>query len=318
MKRRLVSFGCSHAFGAEMHGRGIINHDDNFELNYANFVAQHYNLDFKLAARCGYSNKQILHDVIELVEPNDICLLAWTYGDRDRYIKVDNTNPKSNTNFSGYHALKVLYDHDVSEDASNMFTKMFGWFTKEDDRANVDEKHYFLNTPNDKNKMQHLISFSQAYYKYYGKTAIKVIDFLETYQAVNAIIQSRGATALNFHYSMENEILKGLTFAETISAKYIQPKDSYSEYNKNNTDKLLFHTADKSNSQLFDYYNKDTNKIEWHTEYVIPISFVDWYMKTHYKDYEHNWPDNRMGHLGPHAHKVLSKYLIEHLEDNMQ
>ena len=326
MKRRLVSFGCSHAFGVEMHGRGIQHHDDNFSLNYANLVAQRYNLDFKIAARPGNSNKQILHDVIELVQPNDICLLAWTYGERSRYIKVENTNSHANVNFSAFHALKVLYDNNPSDAVSNVFTKLFGWFANEPDRVSIDSQHYFLNSPSDKNKMAPLINFCQSYYQYYNTLTIRVLDFLEIYHAVNAIIKQRGATAVNFHFSTESETINGLKFPETLSADFVQADQSYNSYknslqgfSKNNLDKILVHDEDKACSQLFDYYNQDTSKLTWQIAETDaqPLSFVDWYMREYYNNYQHDWPDNRMGHLGPNAHEVLSNTVINHLEDKI-
>lgn len=39
MKRRIVNYGCSHAFGVEIAGRGEIYHPDNIRLNFGNLDA---------------------------------------------------------------------------------------------------------------------------------------------------------------------------------------------------------------------------------------------------------------------------------------
>jgi hypothetical protein len=330
MKRRLVSFGCSHAFGAEMHGSDVQNHDDNFNLNYANFVAQHYNLDFKMAARPGNSNKQILHDVIEQVKPNDVCLLGWTYADRDRYIKETNNDSYANVNFSTFHALKVLYDNRLSLSNDNMFTHIFDWFSKESVRVGVDNYHYFLKDSDDKNKLNHLKIFCQSYYEYYASPSIKTINFLEMYHSANAIIQQRGALAVNFHFSMDSETIIPLKFSENLSAEFIQSDKSYSNFkndisgfSKINKDKLLVHPSDKKDSKLFDYYNNDNSRLTWQVsdDNPMPLSFKDWYMRNYHVDLyktpfnAHDWPDGRLGHLGPHAHELLSNIIINHLKD---
>ena len=60
MYNRVINFGCSHAFGAEIAGSGIIHHPTNMELNFGNHVAKLYQKEFKIAARCGNSNRQIM------------------------------------------------------------------------------------------------------------------------------------------------------------------------------------------------------------------------------------------------------------------
>ncbi len=318
MKRRIVNYGCSHAFGAEIAGRGEIYHPDNVRLNFGNLVAQHYDCDFKITARPGNSNKQILHDIIEFVQPGDICLLAWTYADRERWIVPENTIPDGNTNYTSFHTLSVLTENSY-KDSNKTFKERFFPSKDQEERKRIERNHYFLKDAND----PVIKSLSQAHYDYYSKPGIQTINFLETYKCANEIIKSRGAVAVNFHYDMEPDILIFLKYYEEMPTKFLHSRESY--YNHYNEvapevqDFLLTHSEDTENSELYKFYHNDTTRINWVKKSGVdpsPYSFKHWYMEKNYNT-SVGWPNGRLGHLDADGHQVLAEIIIDKLQETL-
>lgn len=315
MNRRIVNFGCSHAFGAEIAGRAETFHPENVYFNFGNLVAKHLDCEFKIAARPGNSNRQILHDVIEFVKPDDICLIAWTYADRERWIVPNNTTPDGNTNYTSFHTLSVL-DHSNYKDSSKTFMKRFFPSSDQDDRKRIEQNHYFLKNIND----PVIQSLSKAHYDYYSKPGIQTINFLEIYKCVNEIIKSRGAVAVNFHFDMEPEIMIFLKYYEEMNTKFLQSKASYYNYYNECApevqDFFLTHSTDTENCELYRFYRNDTTRIEWVKKEGVdpsPYSYKQWYMQKTYGDTT-GWPGDRLGHLDKDAHRVLSDIIIEKLK----
>lgn len=316
MNGRVVNYGCSHAFGAEIAGRGIVFHEDNVLLNYGNLVAKHLNKEFKISARPGNSNRQILHDIIEFVQPGDICLIAWSYADRERWIVPENNSPDGNTNYTSYHTLSVL-NHTGYKDSAKTFAERFFLNEDQKERKRIERSHYFLQNPED----PIIKSLCQAHYDYYSNPGIQTINFLEIYKCANEIIKSRGATAINFHFDMELEILIFLKFFEEMNTKYIQTKAGYYNYYNECAPSVqeyfLTHTRDTHNSELYKFYQNDKSRINWVRQPGVnpsPYSFKHWYMQENYQTTD-GWPNDRLGHLDGDAHQVLSKFIIEKLEE---
>tara|TARA_B110000908_G_scaffold59196_1_gene71897 strand:- start:12794 stop:13756 length:963 start_codon:yes stop_codon:yes gene_type:complete len=310
MYNRIINFGCSHAFGAEMAGMGVIHHPDNIELNFGNHVAKHYKKEFKIAARCGNSNRQILQDVIEFVEPGDICLLAWTYFDRKLWIEPENTNPDSNYHYSSIHTITVMEFQNSS--TLKVLSDKFSDLT-EKRRHEINSTHYFLRDSN--SKKSSVIAVCNAHNEYYAQEEIKLLDFLEIYKCANEIIKSRGAMVINFHYDIENnDILNKLTGYKEMQLKYNQPNDSYNNFSerfteKNHTTVFLTHGHQIEKSHLFEFYRNDTTRIKWIVDEE-PATFKQWYTYKYYGD-KYIWPNDRLGHLDEHAHNVLAGQIID-------
>ena len=263
MYNRVVNFGCSHAFGAEIAGPGIIHHPDNIELNFGNHVAKQYQKEFKIAARCGNSNRQILQDVIEFVEPGDICLLSWTYLDRKLWVLPRNTDPYSNFHYSSIHTITVMESQYSS--TLKVLADKFSDLT-EKHRQDINKQHYFLKKSNSKNPS--IMAVANAHNEYYAQEEIKILDFLEVYRCANEIIKIRGAHAVNFHYDIENDsIIEKLAGYKEMQLKYNQPKDSYHDFSdkfteKEHTDFFLTYGQQMEKSRLFEFYRNDPTRVK--------------------------------------------------------
>ena len=314
MYNRVVNFGCSHAFGAEIAGPGIIHHPDNIELNFGNHVAKQYQKEFKIAARCGNSNRQILQDVIEFVEPGDICLLSWTYFDRKLWVLPRNTTPDSNYHYSSIHTITVMESKNSS--TLKVLADKFGDLTDKH-RQEINKMHYFLRKSNSKNPT--VVAVSNAHNEYYSQEEIKLLDFLEVYKCTNEIIKSRGAHAVNFHYDIETDsIIDKLAGYKEMRLKYNQPVDSYDTFSekfneKKHTDFFLTHGHQIEKSHLFEFYRNDTTRIKWVID-ERPVPFKQWYSYKYYGD-KYIWPNDRLGHLDNHAHNVLASQIIDNMSN---
>jgi hypothetical protein len=314
MYNRVVNFGCSHAFGAEMAGSGIIHHPTNMELNFGNHVAKLYQKEFKIAARCGNSNRQILQDVIEFVEPGDICLLSWTYLDRKLWVLPRNTDPYSNFHYSSIHTIMVMESQYSS--TLKVLDDKFSDLTDKH-RHDINKKHYFLKKSNLKNPS--VMAVANAHNEYYSQEEIKILDFLEVYRCANEIIKIRGAHAVNFHYDIENNsIIEKLAGYKEMRLKYNQPKDSYHDFSdkfteKEHTDFFLTHGQQMEKSRLFEFYRNDPTRVKWVID-ERPVPFKQWYSNKYYND-KYIWPKDRLGHLDDHAHNVLASQIIDHMSN---
>lgn len=320
MKKRVVNYGCSHAAGAEIHSKEQPHHPDNITLNFGNLVASKLNREFKIAARPGNGNKQMLHDIIEFVQPGDICLLSWTYTDRVKWVKPDNTSAYDNSNYARFHVLSVL-DHNTA--MSNRLRQLLPNKEDREFRHKIEKsEHYFI-----KNHTNSMIrSICLANYEYYSHYDIQTLEFLEIYKCANEIIKSRGATAINFHYDIEPEILQRLSGNVSMKTQYMQSRLSYYDYSAHKPgyessipgyeSYFLTHNETFTNSELFEYYKKDTTRINWESD--LPgyesLSFKLWYMHTVY-DNMWGWSPDRAGHLDADAHRVLSEFIIKKLGD---
>lgn len=316
MINRVVNYGCSHAFGAEIYEPGDNFHPKNILLNFGNLVAEHLGVDFKIAARPGNSNKQIMHDVIQFTQPGDLCLLSWTYGDRDRFISPENKSIDGNVNYTTYHTLSVLSKKKY-KDSYKSFLERFIPNSDQKRREKIESSHYFIQNADD----DLIYNFCKAQYEYYSNLDIQTFNFLEIYNNANEIVKSRGAIPINFHYDMEPELLINLKFPEEMNTKYFHAKSAYAnfsnELSEEYLDYFLIHNDNFKISTLYSYYKNDKSRITWVKspgKNPQPYSFKHWYCDTFFKN-PFVWPNGRLGHLDAHGHRVLSKLIIKKLEE---
>jgi len=313
-KRRLISFGCSHAFGSEIYERGDTIHLDNFKLSFGNLIAEKNGLDFYMAARPGNSNQQILNDVIEHAETGDICLLSWTYADRDTYINVGNDSPDENFNFSLFHVMSVLYKSGFYGSIKILLDRFSFLKDKDDERSNIDSDHKMIvNYEN-----TDIQNFCKGYVNYNGSSDMRTINFLKTYYYTNKIIMEKGAVAINFHYDIEPEIIVNLSDIDKLTTSYIYPKSSYSSftpYYNEVSDKMLINKGTASNTKLYDFYENDKSRLDFEINSE-KTSYKKWYMNKFYPEVSiHGWPKDRMGHLDGNGHELLANILQERIEE---
>ena len=116
---RVVVYGCSHAFGAEIEGPGIGISKTNAEKNFGALVARHFDKPLKISARLGGSNRQILFDVIEHAQAGDLCLLSWTYFGRDNWFPRSNDDLIKAEIFNEYHVTEAFYLSENPREATS-------------------------------------------------------------------------------------------------------------------------------------------------------------------------------------------------------
>lgn len=310
MINRIVSFGCSHASGSEIEGPHVGWSEKNMELNFGNLVAAHYGKTVVMSARAGGSNRQILLNVIEHVQPGDVCLLSWTYFDRDNYFATSNSDTIHSDVFNSYHTLKVL----ALQEKHSKFTDVYNYFFGKAEHLN--NVHQFT----DKYTDETVISISDSYERYYATRVYRAMDFLQTFHAVNAVIKSRSAIPVNFHYDCDEDVLHLINkFSEWPTEKLFK-NDFYHDFG---TPEYTVQLPYGSDIALFnDYINCEDfirfERVELFSEnnISIPTSFKKWVCQKQYGD-PHIWPGGRLGHLGPDEHRILADMIITHLEEKL-
>ena len=114
---RLITFGCSHTFGA-----GVPDPDQQV---WGKIVSNHLKLEFVNEGIRGSSNKLIAHQVRNFnFIPSDTVIILWSYLPRygkleDRYT-YENFNPAKNTEISN-----TFYKHFYSDYDSKFTNKVF-------------------------------------------------------------------------------------------------------------------------------------------------------------------------------------------------
>lgn len=82
---KLKSFGCSFIWGSEL--SDITNKNKKFSLlTWPALIAQQKSLEYQCYARPGAGNFYILQSILTELNPNDIYLINWTFGDRFDYV----------------------------------------------------------------------------------------------------------------------------------------------------------------------------------------------------------------------------------------
>jgi hypothetical protein len=300
---RVLTLGCSHAWGAEANGPGVLDVPENLNVSFGKLVADRLELEFAMAARPGVGNDQILHDVIQHVQENDICLVSWTYADRYLWTAKDNTE-ESNW-FTNWHVLTVLSNNlpRYFEIAEKFFKQK-----KEvlDKHVHANRSHPFIKNIHDPD----LIRFCEGQAVYALENMPKIVNFLKTYHAVDSIIKSRGATPVYLHYDMETDLLQQISGMEEIEVQRIFPNRLYEmEETKNpGWEEVLFHN-ELDNTTLLNGYRGDSNFIRWRIKSTA-LSYKDWYFNNNNLT---QWPDDRLGHLDAKAHKELADIILEKL-----
>lgn len=325
MKKRVINFGCSHAAGVEIAGRvdeGTPHvsqkHPDNIRLNFGNLVAKEFNRDFRITARPGNSNRNIYHDAISAdIQPGDICLMAWTYFERDMWINPhtgDNTLPHC----------QIDHNHTI------------GSLTEKHHRQEHMSRHPFIKH----NKNPIIKSVSKAYFEYFHLRKISIIRYLEWYYATNMTIKQRGGIPINFQFDA--------SYSDW-SAVYKMPftnDDLYSADRWRNNkmesywpvEEISYYSTNGHGDEtaaIKKYYDNDPYRLTWELYNVTqpidgemlchevpdgtPATYKQWYTNEyHGGPYLKKWPDNRRGHFGPHGHKILSEHLIKFINSNVE
>ena len=281
MLKRVVVTGCSHAFGSEMGGRGEnAGHD---KLGFGPLLAEKLDLPLLLLARPGASNEFIKHQVFEHCEEGDLVINAWTYWDRFILWNADGTIKPS---FGSSHEAGV-----VMMDKYPQFIDHSDW---SQDRIDMVMENRYI-----KQRDNPLVQLASEYeLMYYGENYTRFIRFLTDYFAVNSFLKSAGCKTINFQMD--------------------EKRSTYNELNDLKTDTELFQpTAMKYVPEVCPKTIEDTNIYNYwkHDNSRLPYIMIK-YLKQEFGIAETEWPDNRMGHLGPEQHQMMYHILREHIHDN--
>lgn len=302
-----MSFGCSHACGCEIEGSGIAWSRKNVESSFGNLVANHFDKEFKLSARPGASNRQIFLNVMEHAQPGDVCLLSWTYFNRENWFANSDQSKIRSDVFNAHIMLEVmeLNNTGMFENAVNALYKKFE--TVEDQmRAGIDHTSQYLKYHNDSS----VAAVANAWELYHSTDMVRVFDFLETFHAANAIIKQRGATAINFHFAEESHSYYELLTKVQPILKKPYKHDFYIDFD---TPEYCLMIPTGNNLTIFDDYINNHDFIRFYDKNQNQISFKYWYCEKEFND-PYGFPGNRMGHLDAQAHVLLSEFIINKLE----
>ena len=299
---RVITFGCSHAWGAECVTATRKDAPENLNASFGKQVANKLGLEFAMAARAGVGNDQILFDVIEHVQENDLCLVSWTY--LDRYLWTARNKDDESSWFTNWHVLTVLSNNlpryfEIAEKFFNVKQKV------RDRHLEANKFHPFIKNIHDPD----LIKFCEGQAVYGLASMPKIVNFLKTYHAVDSIIKSRGATPVYLHYDIETPELQSISGVEDLEVKRIFPDRLYAMEETKETDgwnEVLFHN-EIDNTPLLNGYRADSNFIRWKVE-DNAASYKDWYFHNNNLT---TWPGDRIGHLDEQAHNELADIILE-------
>ena len=113
------------------------------------------------------------------------------------------------------------------------------------------------------------------------------IKYLQLYNSVNAIIQNKGAKAINFIFHYNKDILKRME-----------------EGDEELTHELKLNSA----TELYNNWKNDPTRIQHYAPNYWSMNNVAGNI-TGVPEFE--YPDNRQGHYGPDEHKVVGDILIK-------
>lgn len=300
--KRVVIYGCSHAWGSEMAGRGDLG-DAGYELNMGKHIADALGLPFHRAAEPGASNRFILHKVIEHAQPGDLCIFAWTYFARDMYIASRDSSEYDVSDHYSQHQVGNVID-EIYKNKTNMAVVVNKLFKKlsinpatiKRMKTQWEElgavKHTFLNYPN----LSHVQAIARYQAEYGWELEPSIVEFLEHYTSANNIAKSRGCRVINLCMDNHHQAQRTLDMG-------MQGFPTYKIYKENGVvlssrDGLL--SEPLANTRLYKDYISDPTRIPLKDN----NGFVTQWRKDRFGDgWGKQWPGDRMGHCGPDAHE---------------
>lgn len=287
---RVVVFGCSHAFGSEIQGPGIITSRKNIELSFGSQVAHHFNKPVKISARPGGSNRQMFINSVEHVQPGDLCILTWTYFSRENWFARSDHDLIESDVFNEYHISESAFLSDYPDQATNERLSSGG--------------HQFIQDYNN----PEVQSFVRAQRDYYQIASIQALNFLQIFSATNAVVKSIGGIPLNLHFDCDDSVLHLLTGDIDWPSRHMFKQDFYDNYA---SDDLLLNMGESDHIKLFSLYRENTDFIRFYDKKKKQTSFKKWICE---KNNINGWGDDRRGHLGFSEHRELAQKIIQRLE----
>ena len=295
MIKRVLNFGCSHAWGSEMSGKG--NDEGSYELNFGKHVADYFGVPFLRCSQPGTSNKYAYHCMMEIVEEGDLVLNSIIQAQRFMYHKTSYDNVIGSSHITPYEITKVA-EHIYDEDKLLNFTKVLPILNI---RKMLDEHHKIIQSSGikfiDYGNAKIAQKITEWAINYHYEYLPLFINFLETYNAQQSLCKERGAMMISWTAQEHPEFLK---WTEEYNDK--TPIYKNTTQNENHPPYSLHET------KLYKNWKNDPARIspQKDSKYIALLELI------HRKNSGEKFtlPGDRLGHYGPEEHKDLADILI--------
>ena len=303
MIKRVVAYGCSHAWGSEMSGR--FNDTGNREFVFGNLVAKHYGVPFHRVAQPGNSNEGMLHQVIEHCEEGDLSIFSGTQLRRSVYHPMSGNDPIGPQTISQYEAGVICAENNAKLPwwlAIKNINQMKDVFAKQE------VKHKLLEHRND----PHVPTMAEYFIGYRWEFLPLFIDYLKFYASWNAIAYSRGSYPVNFISFESRTKLRNMLNLEKVAGSISShvgkgPHFRNAREDQYYTSERMPHTLNTSKHYL-DWLNDPTRICKG------DICLLGWVLQQQGLDPD-KFPDNRMGHVGKEQQPLIADEIIKRCEE---
>ena len=292
MIKRVVAYGCSHAYGTEMSGR----HDStgSREFVWGNLVAKHYDVPFHRVAQPGNSNEGILHNVIEHCQEGDLAVFSNTQLRRAVYTPIKDGDVIEPENITKFDVGMILDEH-------TMTPKWLDLDKIKNRRVTEFKQAGFNNTLNKYKNTPHLKSIAEYYVGYKWNFLPMFITYLSYYASWNAIAKSRGAYQINFMFDEASDILHKMFNLDNVGPHF---KNSFTD--KEYIKERMPHTVNTS-KHYKDWLNDETRICKGE------LSLMKWVLKQQGLPLD-EFPDNRFAHVGKEQQPLIASEIIKRCE----
>ena len=303
MIKRVVAYGCSHAWGSEMSGR--FNDAGNREFVFGNLVAKHYGVPFHRVAQPGNSNEGILHNVIEHCEEGDLSIFSSIQLRRSVYHPMSGNDPIGPQTISQYEAGLICEENNA---------KLPWWLEikrinqTKDVFAKQELTHKLLEHRND----PHVPVMAEYFIGYRWDFLPLFMDYLKFYASWNAIAYSRGSYPVNFISFESRTKLRNMVNLEKLAGSVSShvgkgPHFRNAREDQNYTNERMPHTLNTSKHYL-DWLNDPTRICKG------DLCLLGWVLQQQGLDPD-KFPDNRMGHVGKEQQLLIADEIIKRCEE---
>jgi len=291
--KRVVAYGCSHAYGTEMSGR----HDDtgSREFVFGNLVAKHFDVPFHRVAQPGNSNEGIVHNAIEHCEEGDLSIFSSIQLRRSVYHPMADDDPIGPQHLTQFEVATV-YDETK---------KIPSWlhlnFIKEVRKKEFEEKgrtHSFV----DNMTLPHVPAIAEYFIGYRWEFLPLFMDYLKYYASWNAIAVSKGSYPINFIFDESIPKLEKMLNFEGEGPHF---KNGIGE--PDYVHERMPHTLNTSKHYL-DWLNDPSRICKGN------LSIMKWVLEQQGLDIDEK-PDNRMGHVGKEQQPLIANEIINRCEE---
>lgn len=303
MIKRVVAYGCSHAWGSEMSGR--FNDTGSRELVFGNLVAKHYGVPFHRVAQPGNCNEGMLHQAIEHCEEGDLSIFSGIQLRRSVYHPMSGNDPIGPQTITQFEAGLICEENNA---------KLPWWleikFIKQmkDVFAKQELEHKLLIHRND----PHVPAIAEYFIGYRWEFLPLFLDYLKFYASWNAIAYSRGSYPINFISFESSSKLRNMVHLEKLTGSISNhvgkgPHFRNARGDPNYTNERMPHTLNTSKHYL-DWLNDPTRICKGE------LGLLGWALQQQGLD-PYKWPDNRMGHVGKEQQPLIAQEIIKKCEE---